>query len=43
MTYIVNLLDSIAIALECNILAQEGDFDAIRRLLCAENQDQDFS
>lgn len=33
ITYLANLMDSLAIALECNELARSGDYDSIRKLL----------
>ena len=31
--YIVNLFESVAIALECNELAKSGDYNTIREIL----------
>ena len=33
IAYVVNLFESVAIALECNELAKSGDYNAIREIL----------
>lgn len=33
ITFIVNLFQSLLIAIECNELANSGDYDAIRKIL----------
>ena len=36
ITYISNLIESLAIALECNELARQGKFEEVRQILCLQ-------